>query len=181
MKLVNDIQAWFNSLSSRERRLVLVLGAAAAGFALFIAVFSFTSSAAATKRRTIEKLDKLADAQALAGTFREAEALRQASEQRLLGNPVSLISVLPDKGSKAGLDIQTMIPKGDVPIGDGKIVESAVELTLTDVKIRQLHEFLASLETGPGVVKVKFLRIEPKPAQETVTAWITVATYKLKQ
>ena len=61
-----------------------------------------------------------------------------------------------------------------------KIVESAVELTLTDVKLNRLVDFLTAVEAGPGIVKVKYLRLEPRPAQETVTAWLTVATYKLK-
>jgi general secretion pathway protein M len=53
-------------------------------------------------------------------------------------------------------------------------------VTLTDVKLNRLVDFLQAVEAGPGIVKVKYLRLEPRPAQETVTAWLTVATYKLK-
>jgi general secretion pathway protein M len=31
------------------------------------------------------------------------------------------------------------------------------------------------------VVKVKYLRIEPRVNDQTVTAWATIATYRLKQ
>jgi general secretion pathway protein M len=56
-----------------------------------------------------------------------------------------------------------------------------VELTFTDVDLRKLYDFLTSVESGPGVVKVKSLRLEPRSASETLTAWTTVATYKMKQ
>jgi general secretion pathway protein M len=73
-----------------------------------------------------------------------------------------------------------MTPKGDVGIGDGKIVESTVEMTLTDVDLRKLTDFLRTVESGPGVVKVKFLRVEPRAASNTLTAWVGVSTYKMK-
>jgi general secretion pathway protein M len=43
-----------------------------------------------------------------------------------------------------------------------------------------LVEFLQAIENGPGVVKVKYLRLEPRPQNETITAWLTIATYRLK-
>jgi general secretion pathway protein M len=66
-------------------------------------------------------------------------------------------------------------------VGDGKIIESSVELTFTDVDLRKLTDFLTTVESGPGVVKVKYLRIEPRSASDTLTAWTTVATYRMKQ
>ena len=36
------------------------------------------------------------------------------------------------------------------------------------------------VEAGPGLVRVKYLRIEPRLKDETLTAWVTVATYHLK-
>ena len=44
----------------------------------------------------------------------------------------------------------------------------------------RLTDFLAGVEAGPGVVKVKYLRLEPRVKDETVTAYVTVATYHLK-
>ena len=56
-----------------------------------------------------------------------------------------------------------------------------MELTFTDVDLRKLTDFLRTVESGPGMVKVKYLRLEPRPATDTLTAWATIATYKLKQ
>ena len=101
-------------------------------------------------------------------------------ERQLTNNSIQLISYISDKGTSAGLDIQTMNPKGDVPLGDGNIVESSVELTLTDIDLRKLVNFLNSVEQG-GMVKVRSLRIEPKLSNETLIAWTTISTYRLKK
>lgn len=179
--LLSDAQSSFARLSQRERRLVGLAGAALAGFIVFIILFSFSSSAATYKRRTQDKLQKLSEIQALAASYREAEQERQGVEQALTQSEVGLISLLEEKGTAAGVAIPTMNPKADVAIGDGKIIESAVELTLIDVQIDRLVDFLQGVEASPGVVMVKYLRLEPKPGQENLTAWVTIATYRLKK
>jgi general secretion pathway protein M len=178
--LFSDAQAGFARLTARERRLVVFAAVAVAAFALFLVLFSFSSSAASHRRRTADKLAKLSEVQALAASFRDAEQARQAMERQLTSSNLRLISYLNEKGTSAGLDIPTINPKADVTLGDGRIVESAVELTLTDISLGKLVDFLLSVERGPGVVKVKYLRLEPRPANQTLTAWVTVATYRLK-
>ncbi|ABF88983.1 hypothetical protein MXAN_2503 [Myxococcus xanthus DK 1622] len=174
------VQTWFERLSDRERRMVSIAGAAVLVFVLFAVVMTFTNSASGYRKRTEEKLTKLQEVNTLAASFREAQANRQSVEQQLRSSNVQLISYIEDKATLAGLQVPNMTPKGEVGIGDGKIVESAVELTFTDVDLRKLTDFLQTVESGPGVVKVKLLRIEPRPASDTLTAWTTVATYRMK-
>ncbi len=179
--LLSDANSWFTRLTQRERRLVALAASAVGVFVLFLILFSFSNSAAGYRRRTRDNLVKLAEVQALAASFREAEQARQGVERQLSASNIRLFSYVEEKGTAAGLDIPTITPKSDVPLGDGKIIESSVELTLTDVPLGKLVSFLSSVETGAGVVKVKFLRIEPKVASETLTAWATIATYHMKQ
>ncbi len=179
--LLANVQTWFSRLTARERKLVLLTGSAVTAFAVFLILFSFSSSAARKQALIASKLDQLQQVQQLAAVFRESENARQAVERQLGQSNVSLITYIEDKGTEAGLDIRTMNPKGDAAIGDGKIIETAVEVTLTDVSLDKLVNFLSSVERGPGVVKVKRLRLEPRPDQETITAWTTIATYSLKQ
>lgn len=179
--LFAELQSRFQALTPRERTLVSVAGGAVSVFILFVMLFSFASTSSSIQRRTEEKLLKLRDAQALAENYAENTRQREATERQLSTNAVQLISYLEEKGTAAGLEIPTMNPKGDVPLGDGKIIESSVELTFTDVPIRKFYDFLSNVERGQAVVKVKFIRIEPHPANETLTAWTTVSTYKLKQ
>jgi general secretion pathway protein M len=178
--LWSDLQSWYGRLSAREQVLVGAASGAAAVFVVFLVLFLLSSSAAATRRRTEVKLQRLAEAEQLAAGYAEAERARKKAEAALTAGEVSLLSDLSDKGSKAGLDIPSLTPKGEVPLGDGKILESDVELTLTDVQITRLVNFLSAVEQGPGVVRVKFLRIEPRTKDGVLTAWITVAAYRLK-
>lgn len=179
--LLSDAQASFSRLTERERRLVGIAAVAVAVFVVSLVLLSFSSSASSYRKRTEDKLRKLAQVQALAASFRDAEQQRQGVERQLTASNIRLISYIEEKGTAAGLDIPTMNPKADVTLGDdGKIVESSVELTLTDITLGRLVDFLSGVETGPGVVKVKSLRVEPRPANENLTAWVTIATYRMK-
>jgi general secretion pathway protein M len=180
-QLLNDLRLRFEQLSGRERRLVMAAGSAVLLFILFLTVMTFSNSANGYRRRTQDKLAKLQEVQQLAASFSQATAARNAVEAQLTNSDVRLLTYISDKASAAGLDAPNMTPKGEVGIGDGKIVESSIELTFTDVDLRKLTDFLRTVESGPGIIKVKYLRLEPRPASDTLTAWATVATYRLKQ
>lgn len=180
-ELIARLQASFSTLSARERRLVMGAGAAFGVFALFLIMFSFSSKADTIRERTAGKIRKLDDVQTLAAGFRDTEAKRLAVESQLKASNIRLITYLEEKASKAGIELPSINPKPDVPLDGDKIVESAVELSLTDVKLNRLVDFLTAVEAAPGgLVKVKYLRLEPRPATESLTAWLTVATYKAK-
>lgn len=184
MSAITDLQATiqtsFAALSAREKRMVGGAGLAVAVFAVFMVVFSFGSKADSIRRRTAEKIIKLEEVQVLAGGYRDAKAKQDSLEGQLRASNVRLVSYLEEKAKPAGIELPSINPKADQSLEGTKIVESAVEVTLSDVKLNRLVDFLQAVEAGPGIVKVKNLRLEPRPAQETVTAWVTIATYKLK-
>ena len=178
--LIGNVQSWLASLSTRERRMVFGAAGAVGVFVLFFTLNQISSVGHATERRIQDKLIKLQEVQELASSYADAENKRQATERQLSNNGVRLISYIQEKGTSAGLDIQSMNPKSDAPLGEGgNIIESAVELTLTDVNIRRLVDFLTSIEVGGGV-KVKTLRMEPHKQTDNMTAWMTVVTYRIK-
>ncbi len=179
-KLIAQLQATFATLSSREKMMVGGAGVAVGIFIVFLVTWNFSTTADAIRKRTQTKITRLEQVNDLAATYREAKAVQDAMEQRLAQSNIRLISYLEDKGNKAGLSITTINPKADVVLDGEKIGEAAAEFTLTDVPLNRLVDFLASVEAGPGVVKVKYLRIEPRLKEETLTAWVTVATYHLK-
>ncbi len=184
MSAITDLQATiqtsFAALSAREKRMVGGAGLAVAVFVVFMVVFSFGSKAESIRRRTAEKIIKLEEVQTLASGYRDAKAKQDSLEGQLRASNVRLVSYLEEKAKPAGIELPSINPKADQAIEGTKIVESAVEVTLSDVKLNRLVDFLQAVEAGPGIVKVKHLRLEPRVAQETVTAWVTIATYKLK-
>jgi general secretion pathway protein M len=180
-EMMTEGWGWYQARPDRERRLLAVAAGAVLAFVLFITFFSFSTTASSIQRRTDAKLTKLKEAELLAASYSQAQREREQVESQLGRSNISLITYVTDKAQATGLEIPTINPKPDVPVGDGKIVESAVELTLTDVSLPKLVQFLQSVERGPGVVKVTYLRIEPRPSDEVLTAWTTISTYKLNK
>lgn len=178
--LQTTVQTSFAALSSREKRMVTGAGLAVTVFVVFMVSVSFNSKANALRSRTATSIAQLEQVQTLAIGYREAKAKQDALENQLRASNVRLVSYLEEKAKPVGIELPSINPKADIPLEGSQIFESAVEVTLTDVKLNRLLDFLRAVEAGPGVVKVKYLRLEPRPAQETVTAWLTVATYKLK-
>ncbi|MBL9038472.1 MAG: type 4a pilus biogenesis protein PilO [Archangium sp.] len=178
--LQNTVQQSFSALSVRERRLVIGAVCAVIAFVLFMVTFSFSNSADRIRQRTARKLAQLDEVQTLAANYREAKAAQDNAERQLAASNVRLLSYLEERAKQKGLELPSVNPKAEVPLENPKIVENAVELTLTDVKLNRLVDFLQAVEAGPGIVKVKYLRIEPHPQAEHLTAWMTVATYRLK-
>jgi general secretion pathway protein M len=177
---IASVQAYLSTLTQRERRLVVGGAVALVGFIVFVVTFSIGSRADAIRTRIKDKTAQLDQVQELAGTFRDADSARQQVELNLRASNIRLASYVEEKGKNAGLSIPSINPKGDVALDGDTIVESAVEVVLNDIPLNRLGEFLTAVEAGPGVVKVKYMRIEPRPASETLSAWITIATYRMK-
>jgi general secretion pathway protein M len=176
-----NARAWFERLNTREKWMVGGLSVVFSLVLIFIIGFSFASSANGYRTRTNQKITKLREVQGLASSYREAEQTRQQVEQQLTQSNVRLISYLEEKATAAGLAVPSFNPKPDVSLGDGRIVESSVEITFTNVDLRQFTDFLRTVESGPGMVKVKNLRIDPRSDADTLAASTTVATYRMKQ
>lgn len=174
-----QLQTKFSALSGREQKMVLALVPVLLAVTLFVVIFSFSNSANTIRKRTENKQIQLNAVRELAGNFSQAEARRRAAEQQLGQSNVRLISTLEQKATQNGLVIPSMTPRGETKLGDGRILESRVDLTLADVSVREVVNFLDSVERGPGVVKATYLRLEPRPAQENLTATINVSAYRL--
>ena len=175
-----NAQAYFSTLTQRERRIVGGGIVAVLGFIIFVTTFSLRARSDTLRTHIKDKTAQLEQVQELAGTFRDADNARQQVELSLRASNVRLATYVEDKGKSAGLSIPIINPKGDVTLDGDTIVESAVEVTLNDIALNRLTDFLAALEAGPGVVKVKYMRIEPRPSSETLSAWLTISTYRMK-
>ncbi len=178
--IATTIQSSFATLSARERRLVMAAGFAVSVFIVFMVTFSFSNKATAIRNRTTQKIEKLSKVQDLAASYNQSRAQREMAERQLAASNIRLSSYLEDIAKQKGVDLPTINPKADVQLEGTKIVESSVEVNLTDVKLNRLLEFLAAVEGGQGVVKVKYMRLEPRVSSESITAWLQIATYHLK-
>lgn len=177
--LSTTIQSSLATLSARERRMVLAAGFVVSVFVVFMVTFSFSNKATAIRSRTTQKIDKLTRVQELAASYNQSRAQREMAERQLAASNIRLSSFLEDIAKQKGVELPTINPKADVALEGTKIVESSVEATLT-MRLNRLLEFLQAVEGAPGVVKVKYMRLEPRVASESITAWLQIATYHLK-
>jgi hypothetical protein len=177
-QLLSDATAAFGRLSSRERAMVGIIVAALLGFVFFVGSITYSRAAARREGRIKSKSEQMAEVQKLTGGYRQAEQQRSELERRLRGNNVKLFSYVDELARKQGVEIGGMTDKGSQP-REGKIVESAVEVTFTRIGLDKLSNFLSAIETTGGLVKVTRLQVRPRTDAPVLDAWLTISTYQL--
>ncbi len=178
-RLRADLEAFLARLSPRER---VMVGTAAAAVVLFVVLLvsqGVSRSISAREARIENKTRVLSQIGKLAQGYRQVQAERAALEARLKGPQVPLMSLVSQTGARLGIDVNDLRP--GTPGGADPIVEDSVEVSLARIDLPKLARLLEALERGPGVVKVRRLRVTTRnddPMLVDVT--LLVATYQLK-
>jgi len=168
-----------SSLSSRERRMIFLLGGAllltvvALGGLSVRRTISARETALETKRQSLQKVAILASG------YSEAEAARARIEARIKGTPVRLFSYLEDLAKKQSVPIGDLQDRGNTPAGEG-VQRSTAEVNFTRIDPRKLTSFLNEIEKSAHLVKVEKLRVRTRTDDPTLLdASVTVSTYQL--
>jgi len=83
-------------------------------------------------------------------------------------------------GSTLGVEVTDLRPTGAPNDLDG-VMEESVEVNLVRIELGKLAQLIQGLERGPGLVKVRRLRIATRTDDpRLVDASVVVATYQLK-
>ena len=175
-----ELEARFTRLSPRERVLV---GAAAAAVIIFFSSLVAAGMGAAVRAREariVEKTKVLGQVGQLAGSYRRVQMERSALEARLRGQQVQLMSHVSQVGAGLGVEVTDLRPTGAPTDLDG-VTEESVEVNLVRIELGKLARLIQGLERGPGMVKVRRLRIATRTDDpKLVDATVVVATYQLK-
>jgi general secretion pathway protein M len=116
----------------------------------------------------------------LAEGYRKRQAERQAMEARLKGSPVQLMSHISQTGAALGIEVNDLRPSGQ-PVESEGLVEESVEVNLARIDLGRLSRLILALEHGPGVVKVRRLRLTTRNDDpQLVDAAIVVSTFQMK-
>lgn len=175
-----ELEARLGRLSPRER--VLVGAAAGAVLVFFASLVAAGMSASVRTReaRIVEKTRVLEQVGQLAGGYRRVQMERAALEARLKGPPVQLMSHVSQVGSTLGVEVTDLRPTGAPNDLDG-VLEESVEVNLVRIELGKLARLIQGLERGPGLVKVRRLRIATRSDDpKLVDATVVVATYQMK-
>jgi len=175
-----ELEARFTRLSPRER---VMVGAAAAAAILFFGSLVAAGMGAAVRAREariVEKTKVLGQVGQLAGNYRRVQMERSALEARLKGQQVQLMSHVSQVGAGLGVEVTDLRPTGAPTDLDG-VTEESVEVNLVRIELGKLARLIQGLERGPGMVKVRRLRIATRTDDpKLVDATVVVATYQLK-
>jgi hypothetical protein len=169
----------FARLTQREQFIVLG-GVAAAGLLILIVVGLLVSSAIdKAEYRVKVKSDQLTQVIALQGEYKAREAQRQARLREIGRSTTRLVSVVEDVARQAGVEIGQLRPEDGEPSSEG-VYESRVDLRATNLSADRLQDFLSRLETSPGVVIMRRLKVTRPYRKDAVDIEMTVTTYRMK-
>jgi general secretion pathway protein M len=178
-KLRAQAEAFVARLAPRERVMVAWAAGAVVAFAVLM-TWAGVSGAIGTREQRIDaKTQMLSQVGKLTQGYRQVQAERAALEARLRGPPVQLMSFVSQSGAQAGIEVNDLRP--GTPGGGEGVTEESVEVSLVRLDLPMLTRLLDALERGPGVVKVRRLRMTTRSDDPAlVDATLLVATYRLK-
>jgi general secretion pathway protein M len=178
-KLRARAEAFVARLAPRERVMVAWAAAAVVAFVVLMVWAAVTSAIGAREQRIGAKTQMLSQIGKLTQGYRQVQAERTALEARLRGPPVQLLSFVSQAGTQAGVEVNDLRP--GTPGGSEGVTEESVEVSLVRLDLPRLARLLEALERGPGVVKVRRLRLTTRNDDPAlVDATLLVATYRLK-
>jgi general secretion pathway protein M len=179
-KLRADLEAWFGKLNPRERVMVTIALLGVALFSVWLVSLRISHAMSAREARIEEKTKVLSQIGKLAEGYRRRQAERQAIEAKLKGPPVQLLSYITQTGATLGVDVTDLRPTTTPSEPEG-LKEDSVEVSLAKIELTRLARLVQSLERGPGVVKVRRLRVTTRSDDpKLVDATVVVSTYQLK-
>jgi len=178
-KLRADVDAFLARLSPRERAMVTAAGLAVVAFAVLLVSTGVSRAVTAREERIGGKTRVLSQVGKLAQGYRAAQAERSAVEARLRAPAPPLMSFISQTGQRLGIEVNDLRP--GTPGATEGITEESVEVNLARIDLPRLARLLEGLERGPGVVKVRRLRVSARNDDPTlVDVTLMVATYQLK-
>lgn len=178
-RLWSSVEAFSARLAPRERLMVSAAVASVALFVLFLVSTGVSRAIGARESRIEAKTEMLSQIGKLTQGYRQARAERQSLEARLRGPPVQLMSFVSQAGAQLGVEVNDLRP-GTPSTSEG-MEEDSVEVSLVRIDLAKLARLLDALERGPGVVKVRKVRLSSRVDDPNlVDATLQVATWQLK-
>lgn len=178
-QLIDEAKVQFGRFTQREQFMVVGCAAVLAVFILLLIGWGVSRGIASVENRVQVKTQQLKDVLALQGEYK-ARQQEQASRLKTLGgSPVRLVSLVEEAAKASGVEIGQLRPEDGDPGADG-VVESRVDLRASGLSADRLQEFLNRIESAPGVVVVRHLKVSRPYRKDTAEVEISVSTFKLK-
>jgi hypothetical protein len=152
------LSAEWNRMSARERRLISVLGGAAALCVVGGVAYLMIESLRSMAQQNRDMRDAIADIAKHSDEYRDGKAKVEAIRKRIGDEPPQLAADLESAAKEAGIQIPETNDKPDTPAGK-HYVEHSLDVKLRKVDLKSLATFLKLVETGKSLILVTRLQI----------------------
>jgi len=152
------LSAEWNRMSTRERRLVSLLGGSFIACAVLVVgylTFDSLQSKAQENRDMREALDLIAKH---SEEYRDAKARVIAQQKRIGNEPPQLAADLEAAAKEAGIQIPETSDRPDSSAGKF-YVEHSLDVKLRKVDLKSLATFLSKVETGKSLILITRLEV----------------------
>lgn len=178
--MLDRITTSFERLSRREQVMVGFIVVAVFSMVLGLGYFFVSRDLAKREKRITAKLAQLEQVAGLRGDYQR----RLADQNRIAGeirrnNTMRLLSYIEDTAKRSSIEIGNAQERAGSQMGGGILKEEDAEITVRDVSIDRLYDFLKRLEEGNALVRVRQLKVRKRYADpKRLEATITVGTFK---
>ncbi len=172
--------AAFERLSGREQILAVLMSFLLGGMILGFGGWLVNRDLTARDKRINSKVTRLKEIGELRGDYQRRldEQARIAQEVRS-NNGTRLLSYLDGLAQAAGVQLGNAAERPGEPTGSEQVKEEMAEVNIKNVSLDRLHKFLADIEEGNRLVKVRRLRIKTRfDNKQMLDATVTVGTFK---
>ncbi len=150
--------AEWSRMSTRERRLISILGGAFLGCAILLVSYLAFDSMQSMAEENQDMRDALDAIAKHSGEYRDAKAKAAAQALRIGDNPPQLAADLEAAAKEAGIQIPETSDRPEAPAGK-RYVERSLDVKLRKVDLKSLATFLSKVETGKNLILVTRLQI----------------------
>ncbi len=178
-KISEKAMRWFDGLSDRERRLVLILFICLCVFLIFSTVYLATSKIATKRAELVRNKEQLVQIKGLEAEYLQAKEKSEKAKMTVMRNDVSLFTLIQSISSRLGLSVKDL-NETKRPLPKSDMVEISVRVSLTKLSIDKVTALIEAIETSEHgeLVKVTKLKINKRfdepgllDLQMTVSTW----------
>ena len=183
MNRLASLGASFERLSGREQVTTLVLVLALSTLMVGSGAYFVNKDLSRREARISAKLKSLKKLAGLRSDYRRRLAdQRRLAAQIRANNKTRLLSYIEKVSKEASTPIKNAAERGGQPTGSELLREVAAEVTVENVSIDRLYDFLDRLEKGNKMIKVRKLDIKARfDNQKMLNAKVTVGTFKTSE
>ncbi|MGM0596756.1 MAG: type II secretion system protein GspM [Myxococcota bacterium] len=182
MNIFAKIEKFYDDLSLRERKMIVVAGILSIIFIASVMIFLISDSFE-KKRTRIEELKKaISLLRRNRGKVQETKELMASYEMKAIRKPPMLQGHLDNMSKKFDLKASNFIPKKSENLGENdEYHKESVQIEFHDVTLKKVSRFMQSLESSRFLIMVTELTISPRRGQhDRLDQEMTVSSYHKK-